>query len=194
MLSERDKNILTEAGITVDQLARAAAAFLRAYPLHRVEVLSNALPAHEVAFLSAVGARGVDCGEPAAVTANIQIVAAEYAQMTATALSPREVAEKLGVSVRRVQQRIAAGTLYAVKGPSGRVCPAFQFYGDSTLPGLEVVLAAISREAHPIAVQRLFLMPSIDLESSDIGQALSPREWLISGCSPDPVTLLAQEL
>lgn len=188
MLTDSDRKILQDAGITdTDQLLRAAAAFLRAYPLQRNEALPNTLSAREAAFLRAGGAKGVDAD-------NLATVAAEYAHMATTALSPGEVAETLCIPTHRIQQRIDQGALYSIEGPLGRVCPAFQFFDNAALPGLEVVLAAINPQAHPVAVQRFFLMPTVDLESPDTGQALSPHEWLIGGLSPDSVALLACEL
>lgn len=195
MLTDSDRKILQDAGITdTDQLLRAAAAFLCAYPLQRSEALPTTLSAREAAFLRAGGARGVGSGRSVNVTDNLTTVAAEYAHMVVTALSPDEIAETLRVSTQTVYQRIDEGALYSVESPSGPVCPAFQFVGNAALPGLEVVLAAINPRAHPVAVQRFFLTTTGDLESPDSGQALSPREWLLNGLAPDSVALLACEL
>lgn len=101
----------------------------------------------------------------------------------------------LDIPADRVRQRIQDRTLYAVEGLAGQwVFPRFQFADGRCLPGLEAVLAAINSQAHPVAVQRFFLMQTVDLESLEIGRALSPREWLASGHPPDPVVMLAREL
>jgi hypothetical protein len=195
MLAEKDKKILKEAGITdLDELARAAAAFLRTHPLLRIKLPPNGLSAQEVAFLNAGGAVGAGSFNQKKFNDNIATIAAEYAQMVATSLTLREAAELLSVSPSRVRQRIDDGSLYAIEGPSGRVCPKFQFSDKGTLPGLEQVLSAIDKQAHPVAVQRFFLTPSQDLEPKNLNQSLTPREWLISGYPSEAVVVLAQDL
>jgi hypothetical protein len=56
------------------------------------------------------------------------------------------------------------------------------------------VLPNISENAHPVAVQRFFLKGNPDLESKIQAQAISPRDWLLTGHSPETVVLLAREL
>jgi hypothetical protein len=124
----------------------------------------------------------------------VAIIAGEYAQMVATSHSQRDAAKRLGVSTSRIRQRLDSGSLYAVDGPAGRVCPQFQFVDDGTLSGLETVLGVMNKDAHPVVVQRFFLTVSPDLESDTLGCALSPRDWLLTGHSPEPVKLLALEL
>lgn len=195
MLAERDLRTLEEAGITnIDSLASAAAAFLRAHPIYPVQPMPNALLEQEEAFLFRGGAAGVGVHNPRSATENVAVIAGEYAQMVATASSQQDVARRLDVSTSRIRQRLDRGSLYAIDGPSGRVCPQFQFADGGTLPGLEAVLGVMSPTAHPVAVQRFFLTASPDLESEALGQILSPRDWLLTGHSPEPVMLLAREL
>lgn len=195
MLAEQDVRTLQEAGINnIETLASAAAAFLRAHPIYTVPLMPNALSEQEETFLLQGGAVGVGGTNKDAAAENVTIIAGEYAQMVATALSQQEVARRLGVSTSRIRQRLDNGSLYAIDGPSGRICPQFQIADGSTLPGLEAVLEVISREAHPVVVQRFFLTVSPDLESDTLGQTLSPRDWLLTGHSLEPVKLLAQEL
>jgi len=195
MLAEQDLRTLKEAGITnIETLASAAAAFLRAHPIYSVQPMPNALSEQEEAFLRQGGAVGVGVYSKRSATENVAIIAGEYAQMVATASSQQEAAKRLGVSTSRIRQRLDSGSLYAVDGPSGRVCPQFQFADGGTLPGLEAVLGVMSKEAHPVAVQRFFLTVSPDLESDTLGRTLSPRDWLLTGHSPEPVILLAREL
>ena len=195
MLTEQDLRTLLEAGITnIETLASVAAAFLRAHPIYPVQPTSNALSEQEEAFLLQGGAAGVGTYDKEGAAQNITVIAAEYAQMVATSLSQQQAARRLGVSTSRVRQRLDNGSLYAVDGPAGRVCPKFQFADGGTLPGLEAVLGVISAGAHPVVVQRFFLTPSADLESDTLDQALCPRDWLLTGHSPDAVILLAREL
>lgn len=72
--------------------------------------------------------------------------------------------------------------------------PRFQFTGHATLPGLDKVLAAISPEAHPIAVQRFFLGLSGDLYADSLSRTLSPRDWLLTGHAVEAVVILAHDL
>lgn len=152
---------------------------------------SNPLLPHEAAFLSAGGALGIETDQ--LPTSGDNLAAPEYDQLVATSLRVYEVAEQLSVSINEVLERINQGSLYAIKIPSGYACPVFQFYGEAILPGIGVVLAAINKRAHPVAIQRFFLFPTADLELI-AGYPLSPREWLMKGHSPDPVVLLARGL
>lgn len=195
MLAEKDLRTLEAAGITrVETLVSAAAAFLRAHPIYPLQPMVNALSEREEAYLRQGGAVGVGAYNARGAGENVATIAGEYAQMVATAYGQQSAARHLGVSTSRIRQRLDSGSLYAIDGPSGRICPAFQFAEDGTLPGLEAVLRAISTDAHPVTVQRFFLTVSPDLVSDTLGRALSPRDWLLTGHSPEPVMLLAREL
>lgn len=152
--------------------------------------ISQALLPHEVAFLKAGGALGLD--ENPRPSSRDKAMAAQYNQLIASSLKEHEVAQYLGVSINQVLERINQGSLYVIVTLSGYVCPPFQFFNNATLPGIDVVLAAIDEHAHPIVVQRFFLTPTADLEST-AGHALSPRDWLIKGHSPEPIVVLAKE-
>ena len=195
MITESDRSVLAEAGITnIESLATAAAAFLRAHPIYAAEPVTNALSQQEEAFLRQGGAVGVGAYNAHQAARNVAVIAGEFAQMVATALSQKAVAALLGVSTSRIRQKLESGMLYAVPGPGGRVCPRFQFGQAGTLPGLEGVLREISPEAHPVAIQRFFLTVHPDLESEELGRALSPREWLLTGHPSGPVIELASEV
>ncbi len=192
---DQDLEILKQAGIaSLAALASSAAAFVREHPIYRTQAMPNALSEDEEAFLRRTGAISGGVHAQAAADANVTVIAAEYAQMVASAYSQKEVAGRLGVSTSRVRQRLDSRSLFWINGAAGRVCPRFQFVDDATLPGFEQVLKAISPEAHPIAVQRFFLKVSPDLLSHTFGQALSPRDWLATGHPVDPVVVLAREL
>lgn len=194
MLTERDISTLKEAGIKMEDLASEAADFLRRHPLRRLKPVANGFSAEEERFLLEGGAGGV--GEPTIppLKTDLTTIASEYTLLVLTSYTQKAVAELLGVSTSRVRQRIDSGSLYAIEGSAGRVCPAFQFSETGTLPGLDAVLNDLSQNAHPVAVQRFFLSPSLDLESNEIEGALSPRDWLLSGHSTEPVKLQIREL
>ena len=198
MIANKDIQILREAGIeNPDMVVSAAAAFLRAHPVHIVGAVENALSEDEQAILMRHGAEGlqsigVDVAQ--AVKNNAAVIAGEYGQMVSTALSQKETAERIGVSPSRIRQRIDSGTLYALDTPNGRVCPLFQFDGASTIPGLEKVLKVIGEEAHPVVVQRFILQANPDLISNVAKEALSPRDWLIVGHDVNAVVILAVEI
>ena len=195
MITKSDRNTLAEAGITdIESLAATAAAFLRAHPIYPAEPVTNALSPQEEDFLRLGGAVGVGTYNAHQAARNVAVIAGEFAQMVATALSQKAVAALLGVSTSRIRQKLESGMLYAVQGPGGRVCPRFQFGQSGTLPGLEGVLRAISPQAHPVAIQRFFLSEHPDLESEELGRALSPRDWLLSGHPNEPVIELASEI
>lgn len=196
VLSQDDKRALQEAGITdLDQLAKAAVTFLRIYPQRQPQLieLSDALSSEETAFLREGGAYGI-CNEQSNFNTNLLAVVAEYALMAATALSQRETANILGISLRSVHQRVSNRMLYSVEGQNGKVFPKFQFFDNKMVPGITRVLIKISDEAHPVSIQRFFLTPTVDLESIQFNCPMSPREWLITGHSSNPVAILAADL
>ena len=152
------------------------------------------LTAPEEYFLRQSGVLDIDQPNPDSIVLNITRVANEYTAMVVAADSQKAAVNRLGVSTGRIRQKIREGSLYAINGPGGRVCPRWQFHDNCVLPGLVPVLAAIGEEAHPVAVQRFFLTVSPDLESPALGSALSPREWLVTGHAPEPVIDLARAL
>ena len=194
MLARKDDDTLRAAGVDSADLLAAAAAFIRTHPLRTVPQASMALSVTEAEFLNEGGALEVESVDQIIPTTNLVAITSEYAQMVATALSQKDTAELLQVSTSRIRQRMDAHTLYSMDVGAGRVCPQFQFSDQGTLPGLDELLTAISEQAHPVAVQRFFLTPNTDLESTEVPDAMSPREWLLSGHSVEPVCLLAAEL
>jgi hypothetical protein len=198
MSAAQDIEILRDAGIDdPETVITAAAAFLRAHPLHVVGAVENALSEEEAAILARHGAKGLQGPTPSDIQAsqkNTATIAGEFAQMVSTALSQKQTAARLQVSASRIRQRIDGGSLYALESKQGRVCPLFQFINRSTLPGLERVLQAMSAEAHPVLVQRFFLDPKADLVSDLNNQTLSPRDWLIAGHDVDIVCRLAGDI
>lgn len=113
--------------------------------------------------------------------------AAEYAAILATALTPPQVGQRLGLDGSRVRHRLAERTLYGLKTPAGWRLPLFQFdpFTGGVLPGLAAVLMRLDPAMHPVAIQRWFLRPDPDLEVE--GRSVSPRDWLLHGGDPTAV-------
>ncbi len=122
--------------------------------------------------------------------------AVEFAAVLATSMSTKEVAARLGVATSRVRQRLGSKprSLYGIRFRSSWRIPEFQFAGDNLLPGLGFVVARLDPELNPVAVQRWFLSPHTDLVASDIGVAISPRDWLRMGHPADVVAELAASI
>ena len=118
--------------------------------------------------------------------------AAEYTALLAGSLTVAEAAAMLGVDTSRIRQRIAAGSLYAVKLRGGWRLPRFQFDANRPLPGLEEVAPRLDPSLHPVAVARWFSLPNTDLVIDD--QPVSPRDWLRSGYSTAAVADIAAAL
>jgi hypothetical protein len=129
---------------------------------------------------------------PADVPDPIASLAAAYATLVATSLSVPEAARRLGVDPSRVRQRLTERSLFGFKQRGEWRLPAFQFDSAGTLPGLEVVAAGLDSGLHPVAVEQWFSLPCPDLEIDE--QAVSPRDWLRAGGSPEMVAELAAEL
>jgi hypothetical protein len=113
--------------------------------------------------------------------------AAEYAALLATALTPPQIAQRLGLDGSRIRHRLAERTLYGIKTAAGWRLPLFQFdpFTGGILPGFAAVLTTLDPEMHPVAIQRWFLRPDPDLELE--GRMVSPRDWLLHGGAPKAV-------
>ena len=123
--------------------------------------------------------------------------AALYAALLATSLSVTEVARMLDVETSRVRQQLTARTLYGIKDVGAWRLPRFQFNDglSGLLPGVRRVLPHLSRTLHPVAEYTWFTSPDPDLViDEDEELALSPRDWLRGGRSPEPVAELAASL
>lgn len=119
---------------------------------------------------------------------------ADYATLIAGSRSVAEVAALLGVEPSRIRQRLGDRSLYGLKqGRSWRL-PAFQLTNDGLVPNIGSVLQALPADLHPIALQRWFTSPSVDLVEPPSEQPLSPRQWLCSGFDPSAVVELARHL
>jgi hypothetical protein len=106
-------------------------------------------------------------------------LAAAYAEVVSKSLSVAVVAGRLDVDTSRVRQRIYARSLFAFKHRGAWLVPAFQLKGRKLVPGVELVVAALSPTLHPVAVTRWFTTPNADLVLG--GEPVSPIAWLSSG-------------
>lgn len=120
--------------------------------------------------------------------------AVSYSALLATSYDVPQVARLLGVDRSRVRQRLAARTLYGIKRTAGWRLPRFQFAEDRPLPGLEVVLARLRPEVHPLVLYRWFTTPNPDLVDGEGEDPVSPRDWLLAGGDPATVGELAVAL
>jgi hypothetical protein len=119
--------------------------------------------------------------------------AASFGALLAGSLTVAAVAARLGLDASRIRHRLIEGTLYGVRLRSGWRLPAFQFDRRGALvAGVEGVLAAVPRDLHPVAVQRWFTTPNVDLVVDDV--AVSPMGWLAGGGDPAPAAALAADL
>jgi hypothetical protein len=194
MMAVLSREDLTRVGLKLDPTAfqELVADAVRAMPA--AETAGSALHDLTAAESAVLEAGGFDLRpERPDESADDPLVrgAAEYAALLATALTPPQVAQRLGLDVSRIRHRLAERTLYGVKTPAGWRLPLFQFDPSTggVLPGLATVLTTLDPETHPVAIQRWFLHPDPDLERE--GRSMSPRDWLLHGGAPTAVVPLA---
>jgi hypothetical protein len=119
---------------------------------------------------------------------------ADYATLIAGSRSVSDVAALLGVEPSRIRQRLGERSLYGVKQGRGWRLPAFQLTHDGLVPNVGSVLLSLPADLHPIAVQRWFTSPCVDLLDPQSAQPIAPRQWLCCGYEPTPVVELARAL
>lgn len=123
--------------------------------------------------------------------------ATHFARMVNGSLTVQEAAARLGgVNESRVRQRLLADppTLYALKTGREWRLPKFQFQRRGTVPGLEIVVAALPRDLDPVSVESWFMIPNPDLAVGEEERAVSPIEWLKLGGAPERAAELAKDL
>lgn len=116
------------------------------------------------------------------------------ASLIETGLTTRHAAERLGVSDARIRQRLQDRTLLAIRSGRTWKLPVFQFTERGELPGWSEVCAKLPETASPVAIERWLALPNADLVTGEAESPVSPREWLLAGRPPEPVTELASEL
>lgn len=137
---------------------------------------------------------GLDVSRPSDGS-QLALTAARYAAMLASSLTVAEAAALLGVSESRVRQRMGDRTLYSVRVGKERRLPRFQFAEGAEVPGVGEVLREIAEDIYPVSVENWFTRPDPDLYlDEDEEEPVSPREWLLSGGSPEVLVPVAREL
>jgi excisionase family DNA binding protein len=137
---------------------------------------------------------GLDVSRPSDGSQLAQ-TAARYAAMLASSLTVAEAAVLLGVSESRIRQRMGDRTLYSVRVGKERRLPRFQFAEGEEVPGVGRILREIPEDVYPLSVENWFTRPNPDLYlDKDEEEPVSPREWLLSGGSPDVLVPVAKEL
>lgn len=119
--------------------------------------------------------------------------AVKYAHLYATSHSVEQIARGMGVTNGRVRQLLGARQLYGFKMHGAWLLPDFQFYDGRPIPGIEHVFPRLAPNLSPIAVYNWFTRPDPDLADDD-GPPMSPRAWLLTGHSAQPVATLAAAL
>jgi uncharacterized protein YifE (UPF0438 family) len=118
---------------------------------------------------------------------------AGFVALLADALTVDEAATSLHRDVSRIRQRVRDGSLLAVRDEDGTHLPRAQFDDDGReIPGMADVLRAVPSGLHPVAVVTWLTRPDPDLRLA--GEPVSPREWLRSGGTAEPVAELAADL
>lgn len=117
---------------------------------------------------------------------------AEVARMAAVLadnLGIAEAAMLLGVDRSRISQRLSAGSLWSFRLGRGRRLPRWQFTADGrSLPGLDIVVAAIPAELAPESVAGFMNTAQPELEGR------TPAAHLAGGGDPHPVAELVTGL
>ena len=114
---------------------------------------------------------------------------ARLAELVVGSVGITETALLLGVDRSRVSQRLSAGSLWSFRLGRTRRLPRWQFTADGrSIPGLEVVVAAIPVELSPESVAGFMNTPQPGLEGR------TPAAHLVGGGDPTPVAELVASL
>ncbi len=168
--------------------------FIRLLELSVAEAMEPVQGVFSTAETRALAEAGVDLSGPSgdAMTADAHTADRALAQQSQS-WSVAQAAELLGRTPRRVRQRIAGQTLYALRAQAGQLrLPRWQFTDHGVIPGLEKVIPALSRSLHPVSVERFMRTPLAELEVA--GEPLSPLQWLSRGGDPTEVAQIAAGL
>lgn len=106
----------------------------------------------------------------------------------ANSVSMREAAEILGVDRSRISRRITGNTLWAFDIRAGKRIPRWQFLGDQLLPGLDVVVPAIPRDATPAILDAFMHTSQPDFDDR------TPIEYLAAGGDPGLIAGFVRDL
>lgn len=118
---------------------------------------------------------------------------AAHAVLAEAALTVGQAAKRLGVDESRIRHRLKGRRLTGWKDQGGGWrLPGWQFTESGVLPGLEAVLRAAPGDQPALVVAAFMSTPQSDLVIND--KQATPRQWLLAGGDPEPVTQLASTL
>ncbi len=176
-----------EANAALPTLVAAASTILRSRIAQPRS--AAALPHEERALWEDAGA----AFDNLAVEADVVRSSIRFAELIARSLhGDSAVADRLGVDRSRVSQRVTARSLYGFRFDGSRYFPRWQFTEDSTLQGLQELVAMLDPTLHPLVVDHWVSTPSVDLEIDGI--PVSPLAWLQNGGPAPRLVDLAKDL
>ncbi len=122
--------------------------------------------------------------------------AVKYAAILKRSLSTKQASERLGVAASRIRQMIADRSLYSFLIDGSRYIPEFQFEADGRLiPNVTLLNKALNPRMLPVEVYNWLHLANVDLFlDDDMGNIVSPFEWLKGGQDLDRLLLLASRL
>lgn len=151
----------------------------------------RALTAGERDVLTSIGVPARDLDEPLPAQA-VTTAAANLLEHAAGMVSTGEMAQTLGRSESRIRGAIADGSLLGVRIGRGWRIPTWQVANGHPIPHLRKVVAAIPTGVSQATIGRVMTTPTDELYLD--GQAVSPRDWLLSGGDPALVTAILAAL
>lgn len=149
----------------------------------------RSLSSHDRDVLTSVGVPAADLDLPGP---GLLSEAAELLEANAAAMPAADAADLLGRSVGRVRGAIADGSLYGVKVGRHWLLPRWQFEGSGLLPHLRKVVAAVPAGTSAVTIERVMTQATEELYVD--GRPASPRDWLLAGNPPAPVSDLIAQL
>ena len=195
LITDYDVQIMLALGVSSAQLRSllkgAGIAPSPRLPSKRRET-TNPLSAKEIEVLKKGGARGFDQSpEPEVTSGAIKLLGElveECRHLVHSSLNLKSVAAILNISSAEVKNRSLSSppSLHTFALADGEFrFPRWQFTDSGAIPHLALILALTKKPINPIALSRLMLFPSPDLESDN--GSLCPRDWLIQNRTPEPV-------
>lgn len=120
--------------------------------------------------------------------------AAHFADLLKHSLTTQGAAKKLNVNSSRIRQRLTSSPpqLYGFRSRNEWRLPAFQFVKRGLVPNIEAVITRLPSDMDPVAVDRWFRAPNVDLVHE--GKKLSPIAWLSQGLPAAAAAELAEDL
>lgn len=121
----------------------------------------------------------------------------EWHRILQDSLDENGAALLLGLSRETLRERIHSQQLqlYKTVGPTGNwAFPQWQFSKGGLIPHLEMLVRALSFDAHPVTVCRFMTSENPDLGGDTSDCRHTPSAWLVRGYDPAPVIVQAQDL